>query len=446
MKKTLSILALLAVFTSMATAFEPIDLQTDASVEFGGDVRIRQVYFDNIPIVADPPGVTRGGRNHFFRFRSRFWGQADFGERATLYTRFAHEFRHYEKGTDTSWDWEDELIVDNLYLDINGLLGGRLDARIGRQDLIYGTGKLLLEGTPKDGSRTLYFDAVRLRFNADTKNTLDVLGIYNQPENQLAISSQNRDLTGFDPAFNDLTESGGGLYLMNTQMDAMPFEAYYLYKRESSWVNRQGDRQPGRNVHTIGTRLMPRRQCGTSANLEIAHQFGETSDDRTLQAWMIDAVVRRSIEKLPTQPVIGVGVYHITGNDPETNRDEGWNPLWARFPQYSELYVYAFDAEAAGRWSNVTLPYLSIRCSPTGNSQLALLGGYMLAPERNGPGGGKERGWLGTARYDFTIARQLLTNKDRLFGHLLFEVFEPGNYYNVSDTAFFTRWELSYAF
>lgn len=446
MKYLSGVLVLLALMVQPTRATLPLALEANADVEFGGDLRIRQVYFDNIPIMADPPGVTRGGANHFFRFRSRIWGQADFSDRVTLYSRFTHEFRHYEKGTDTSWDWEDELVVDNLYLDLHELLDGRLDVRVGRQDLIYGTGKLLLEGTPKDGSRTLYFDAVRLRLNAEMNTTVDVLGIYNQPENQLAIGSENRDLTGFDPAYNDLTESGGGLYLQNQQWQAFPFEAYYLYKRESSWIDRNEEGQPGRNIHTVGTRLMPILECGTTANLEVAHQFGETSDDRTLQAWMIDAVVRKPLSRLPTRPEVGIGVYHITGNDPTTERDEGWNPLWARFPQYSELYVYAFDAEAAGRWSNVTLPYLTLRCSPTETSQLALLGGYMMAPERNGPGGGRERGWLGTARYDFSLGRQMLTTKDRLFGHLLAEVFEPGDYYQVDDTAFFVRWEISYAF
>ncbi len=41
------------------------------TLRWGGDIRIREEMFDNIPIKADPPGVTRGGMNDFFRFRTR---------------------------------------------------------------------------------------------------------------------------------------------------------------------------------------------------------------------------------------------------------------------------------------------------------------------------------------------------------------------------------------
>lgn len=434
--------------TCVATAetAEPLSLKTTADVEFGGDIRVRQVFFDDIPIIADPPGVTRGGENHFFRIRSRVWSKADFSENVGVYGRFVNEWRYYITGDDSNWDFPDEAIVDALYIDINGLFNDLLDVRLGRQDLIYGTGKLILEGTPKDGSRTLYHDAVRLRFYPWENNIVDVLGIYNQPENQLEIKSEDRDLTGRDPAFNDLTESGGAIYLMNSQIEGLPFEAYYIYKHESWWTDRTGTNQPARDTHTIGTRWMPKTDGGLSANIELAQQFGDTADDRTIQAWMADAVIRQQFQGVRTEPIVGLGIYHLTGNKVDTRRDEGWNPLWARWPQYSELYVYAWDAEAAGRWSNVTMPYVSLSLKPTGESRLSLLLGRMTAPERDGPGGGSERGWLGTARYDFAIGNRWVTDKDRLFGHLLLEVLEPGNYYEVSDTAYFARWELSYAF
>lgn len=442
--KTLVIGAALITTVCFVKA-EPLKLNATADCLFGGDIRIRQVHFDEIPIIADPPGVTRSGENYFFRFRTRLWARANFSEKVGIYTRLVNEFRYYDKPDNNSMDWPDEAVVDALFLDVNGMFGGLLDARIGRQDIIYGTGKLVLEGTPKDGSRTIYHDAARLSLHTAEKNTIDIFGIYNQPENQLAISSENRDLTGNDPAFNDMTESGGGIYLMNKQIAACPFDAYYMYKRESSWVNRSEEDQPGRNVHTVGTRLMPQTTGGTSANIEMAAQFGETSDDRDIEGWMADAVIRQQFKTRGT-PVLGLGVYHISGDDPATEKDEGWNPLWARFPQYSELYVYAFDAEAAGRWSNVTMPYVSLSCNPSAGSKLALLAGHMSSPEENGPGDGDERGWLGTARYDITLGKGMLTAKDKLFGHLVVEVLEPGDYYNVDNTAHFARMELSYAF
>ena len=135
--------------------------------EWGGDVRVRQVHFDDIPIIADPPGVTRGGENHFFRFRTRIGGAMHCGEDVCVKARVVNEFRHFEDpdmdaaADVSSWEFPDELIVDNLYLDLKNMLDDKLDLRLGRQDIIYGTGKVFLDGTPKDGSRTIYNDAVK---------------------------------------------------------------------------------------------------------------------------------------------------------------------------------------------------------------------------------------------------------------------------------------------
>ena len=53
---------------------------------------------------------------------------------------------------------------------------------------------------------------------------------------------------------------------------------------------------------------------------------------------------------------------------------------------------------------------------------------------------------LGTLRADFTLGRNILSEKDRLFGHVIAEVLDPGDYYLVDDTAHFLRWEMSYSF
>lgn len=70
----------------------------------------------------------------------------------------------------------------------------------------------------------------------------------------------------------------------------------------------------------------------------------------------------------------------------------------------------------------------------------------MYAPEENGPGDGNRRGNLYTARYDFPIADGLLAKSDRMYGHLLAECLDPGDYYKVDHTAYFLRWELVYSF
>lgn len=443
----------------------------DMNLRGGADIRIREEYFDDIPIIADPPGVTRGGENDYFRFRVRAWAEADLMKNVTLKARLVDEMRLWAKpdaptAQASSYDPPDEWVLDNLYVDIKGLANDKLDLRIGRQELIYGTGKIILEGTPKDGSRTIYHNAIKATVKTCPASTLDIIGIYNPPEDDLAIDSAERDLTGFTGYPNDLTESGGGLYLKSQKSKEMPFEAYLLYKNESDWV------QAGRtnssllpwqtldvsnpakieiknesaDIGTIGTRLLPAFSERLKGNIELAYQFGQRGDE-DISAFMIDAFLIYSCPMMEDmKPAIDYGIYYLSGDDPATAKDEGWDPLWARWPQYSELYVYAWDAEGAAKWSNLAMPHAGLTLSPTKRLKTSALVGYMFAPEENGPGGGDERGLLAVLKGEFTIKEKWLTDKDKLAGHLWLEMVDPGNYYNVDDTAVFARWQVTYEF
>ena len=462
--KSFSILAtgliavsVLAQQTDAPPADAPLveDAPKAPALAWGADLRIREEAFDDIPILADPPGITRGGGNNYFRIRSRLWGSAT-GDAITLYGRLVNEFREYlEPDASSAWDWPDELVVDQLYLDLKGLADGTFDVRIGRQDMRLGAGRILLEGTPKDGSRTLYFDAARVTWHLDGMATLDAFGIYNQARSYLDIGPLDRDNTGFDKYYNDLTESGGGLYATLKRLPRMPVECYYIFKDESAWNSfASGDppqpvKQLGRQTHTIGTRLLPGLNAQIGFEFEGAAQFGETDDKRDISGYLGygAAIWTLPVEIAKARPTLTAGLYYLSGDDSGTaDKDEGWNPLWSRYPQFSELYIYAFDAEKAGYWSNVLYPSLSAAIKFSYFHKLSLSAGVMYAPEENGPGDGNRRGNLYTARYDFPIADGLLAKSDRMYGHLLAECLDPGDYYKVDHTAYFLRWELVYSF
>jgi Alginate export len=404
---------------------------------FGGDIRLREVYFDNIPYTNG--GEARGGVNHFQRYRTRLWGEYHRNDGFMVRTRLVNEFRTYLEPNNNSWNSVDEIVIDNLFFDWKW---NDWTLRFGRQDLIYGTGKLILDGTPKDGSRTIYFDAVKLTYSGFADTTVDFLLINTNAQDPIAIHSEDRDIVGFAGGnAYDGTESGGGVYVKNKSIEKLPFEAYYLVKtheQDVAFLN-NNDR------HTIGARLMPVFATHLNGNLEAAYQFGND-----ISAFMIDAKAVLHIEPLAAQKArIGLGWYYLSGDDPETSKDEGWNPLWSRWPQYSELYVYAFDTDGAGRWSNLNMPYIDFSISPIEKLRIDLLLGYMWAPEDNGAGGGNDRGLLITCKNSFTLKKKLFTSKDKLSGHLLFEFLEPGNYYTDDQqdhTASFLRAELSYSF
>lgn len=431
MKKRVACLVFGVVLCTVAS--EP-----DPAWSAGGDIRLRTVHFERIPLSSGT--TSRGGVNHFQRYRFRLWAGYELSEQAQLYGRLANEFRTYVSPSTGPWKAPDEVVIDNLYLDWSA---GDWSLRVGRQDLIYGTGKLILDGTPKDGSRTLYFDAVKATYHGLDKTEIDFFAMYTRAKDPLAINSQNRDIVGFagNNAYKG-AEAGGGVYLKSSRFEALPFELYTLVKTREQ---HDAPAVPITNTRTVpGFRIMPVFSETLDANLEVAGQFGTR-----ISAYMVDSALNwhpPALEEI--RGTLSAGWYHLSGNREGTGRDEGWNPLWARWPQYSEMYVYAYDTDGAGRWSNISMPHAGVRVHPLDKLRTDLMLGWMMAPEKTGPGGGRNRGMLATLWNRFTLRENWLAQNDRLFGHVLLEVLEPGNYYRAEQrhTAFFARLELSYSF
>jgi hypothetical protein len=400
-------------------------------------LRLREEYFNNIH--ADRTGAeVANDENNYFRARTRAWMKWDIAQPASVCFRLANEFRYYmepdttESGTSRAqvrkWKFPDQLVVDNFYLDLKGILGGKTDIRIGRQDLTYGTGKLVLDGTPNDGSRTIYTDAIKVTCKRIPKTTVDFFGIYNSTNNNLAVGDDHELTYG--------KEKGCGVYLVNKAAESVPFELYYMLKREDSYVFK-GTTNTTRDINTIGFRVMP-KAGRLSANLEVAYQYGE-DDVRDVSGTMVDALVSYQLSDSKQKPTVGVGCYYLSGNKPGTAEDEGWNPLWARYPQNSDLYVFAYGAPAQARWSNITMPFVRATASLTKEIRVKAQISDVTAPEDDGPGPGNRRGLLYQVNAEFDICKGLT-------GHVLADILKEGDYYNTYETEIFARWQLMYVF
>lgn len=457
---------------NMTRADEPAPPQ---DFRFGADERIRQEYFDHVPNKADTPPYAKQGENNYFRFRTRLWMEQDLSPEATFRVRVVNESRSWnypdvsQRPQRSTSEWPDELVFDNLYLDARNLAGGSLDLRIGRQDLNYGDNFVLNEGTPGDGSRTLYFNAVKATWKAIPKTEMDVFGIYNESEDELAVNSADRDLSGFPRAGEGVTESGGGLYLRNKSNPDLPLEAYAIYKREGAYEQTAAKNADGafiapsvawqtldeprgviknaqNDTETLGVRLMPVFSETVKGNLELAGQLGRRGD-ADMHGFMANAYLVKSLTTLPSKPSFKAGVLCLSGNDPATEDDEGWNPLWARSPQWSEVVVITWELEeSVNRWSNLLAPSVEVSATPCAPWKTTASLYYLSALEKDGSGGGRERGWLAKWRNEFTLAENWLAKKDKLTSHILLEALDPGDYYTVDDTAVYARWEVAYAF
>lgn len=466
-----------AMMTALALSLLPGWGQAEPArhFRFGADERIRQEYFDHIPVKAGLNPYAKQGENNYLRFRTRLWMEEDLSPDVTARVRLASECRSWNypdvstRPPRASSEWPDEWVLDNLYLGIRKLLDGHLDLRVGRQELSYGARNVIYDGTPGDGTRTLYFNAVKATWTGIPGTELDAFGIYNEPEDELAIHPVDRDLSGYPKSREGVTESGGGLYARNRSLPEIPVEAYLVFKREGEWEQNAAKDADGafvepscawqeldtargvvRNaqleVGTLGVRAMPSFTRSLAGEFELAGQVGQRGTVDT-RGFMANAYLTYTLANLRGKPAIKGGISCLSGDDPDTEEDEGWNPVWARHTQWSDVIVATWDAEeSVNRWSNLIAPSLEASASPFPRWKTIAVVSYLQAFEDDGSGDGRSRGWLAKWRNEFTFAEGWLAAKDKLTAHIHVEVLDPGDYYRVDDTAFFARWELNYAF
>jgi len=454
--KKLCTLAIFAGLVCSAGAQENAVLdQKEKGLEFdlGGDLRIRQELIDNIPT-----GKGTMPNQNYFRIRPRVWGEAKY-ENFRLYTRLTDEFREYiQPSNSRKYKTPDEVVVDNLYLDANDLFDGWLDVRAGRQDLAYGSGRVILDGTPFDGSRTIYMDAIKatINFDEEKKNTLDILAIYNRPDNELSMGGlegqTDRQLTSINPRSKNLTEWGGGLYFKSKELEEMPFDLYWMYKRESK-ADLNGSKIPGRWFNTWGIRLMPKYTETISGEFEGAVQAGQQDGGASTHGYMGFAAVKYTpAVEWTMRPFVKGGIYYLSGDKDRGagHGDSAWDPVWSRWPQISELYVLNFK-DGAGYWTNLIYPHVETGFDISKMHKLLATAGPMYADEKDGLGGGSGDlyGWLGTICYDFPIMTDVFGRDDQrgnVTGRLQAEVLDPGDYYMTDTVAYFFRWQIMAAF
>ena len=327
--------------------------------------------------------------------------------------------------------------------DARKLFDGLIDTRLGRQDFVYGTGKILADGTPLDGSRTFFADGAKVTFKFEG-HSLDLLGLYTAQQPQPVINNQDTNLIETD-------QWAAGLYGKYNRFEQVPFEYYWIYKHEDDTATSY--KVAGKyvladaNFSTFGFRVMPKFGYGLTGNLEVATQVGDQGED-DVNGTMVDSSLSFAPPGfLPDfKPLLKVGYWYLSGNEPDSTSNEGWHPVYGRQPQdnWGELLGYTLIGSqySVFGWSNFSTPFVTLEASPLQKTRLILRYSWVGAEQDDGLGGGDgtNRGGLFFALFTFDINPQLK-------GHLWGEWFDPGNYY--ADTArgdSFLRLNLEYSF
>ncbi len=403
--------------------------------EWGVDVRVRSETWDNIIDFNQPTDDFR----EQVRFRTRAWLKLPLHQDFEFFVKIANEFRYQPSPSlDISGD---EVVFENLYLDFRKVIVPGLSIRVGRQDLMRGEGFILFEGTPGDGSRTQYFNAADIAYQV-RKSKVELIGILNPSQEQYlpGINRQVKYLTEWD-------EQAIGAYYTGRDLKTTDFDAYYFYKKEvnDSRPTTSPLYQPDRHVNTAGGRAVHRFPKSFTGTGEFALQWGAQHPSTSIRAWGGYGYVKRTFGARLAPYLLG-GIWALSGDNPNTpNKVEGWDPLFSRWPKWSELYLYTLIPEkGVGYWSNDRFTQVEGGFSPW--KPISVRATWYHHDAFHPHPGTPAIFSSGTVRGDdVQVYGEFVINK-HLKGHLLYDAFLPGSFYAGTSSGYFLRGEMSYSF
>ncbi|HOW43303.1 MAG TPA: alginate export family protein [Candidatus Omnitrophota bacterium] len=455
MRRILLVLGVLGVLGGLLVPPARAEGQ-DFKYKWGFSERLRHEYWKNNRDMENT--YYDGGDRNYFRIKTSVWGQMDFKDLAGVFVKLSNENKAYMllgSGSGATsrkmyynghnhWD-PDEVIFDNLYLDLKRPAGIPWTFRIGRQDLMnqYGENFMICDGNPGDGSRTFYFNAIKASWTVDEKNVLDLVYI-NNPRDDIFLPVFNEDKTPI--ALNTTDENGFVAYLKNKSWENVSFEPYFMYKKEAADYG-SGLQSRKSRIFTPGA-FVKYTVAPWTYRLQLAKQYGSYGDDdrnATGGYFFVD----RDFKDAKWQPQLTAGFAYLSGDKKSTVDNEGWNPLFSRFPLYSELYGQSFQGESGNSyWTNLEMLRCGVTVVPSAKMKFNVSYSLLRANELvtasaaySLTGRGQTRGHLILTKLDYVF------NK-RLTGYVMADYFLPNHtfYTQEADPAVFVRTQLEYKF
>jgi len=399
-------------------------------VSFGADFRFRLTYDNNLRLDKDAIGHER----FWSRYRGRVWTKITPFENFDVNLRIVTEPRIYCKPESMEDQTiRQEVIFDKLNIAWSEVLGLPLTLKIGRQDIKLADGWLVIEGTPRDGTRTFFFDAVRATWDAkDIKTTFDLIAIRNHANSSWFIRPFNdRDL---DLIEHD--ETGAIFYASNKSLENTTLDGYFIYKRDDRTAN-NGNHS---DIYTFGARGAGTVGEHWKYRLQGAPQWGH-KNGVNICAFGADSELAYHLNDKHNN-AFRVGYEFRSGR---SDQNGAFDILWGRYPHWSNIfndYLSGLETLVSGP-SNYHRVSFGWGCDLI--EKLSLAANYHLVFAHQNPfsgatgfsSDGKFRGQVLTGRLKYAF-------NEHVSGHLTGEFFCPGNYYDDArnDPALFLRYEI----
>lgn len=417
--------------------------------KWGADQRIRGIWDKNLTTVDEGAGDER----FWQRYRTRLWGTITPFEDLDINLGLAWEWRNYcrPKGPRRDTDM-DEVVFETVNVSWKKAFGLPLTITVGRQNIL-GINKnrwLIFEGTPLDGSRTIYMDAARFTYEMEEANTtIDAIYVDNSHESDrwlVPINDRDKQVIEHD-------ERGGIIYVSNKSLPNTSIDGYFIVKHDmGSELFPTSDR----TTYTVGARVAgfldePKQW---EYDVQYAQQWGHQEGQGNICAGGALAKLSYSFQD-DWKSKLRWGYEYRSGDDPSTGHKESFDVLWGRYPQWSNIYegyLDTFEGTRPAYAANLHRIRMGYVFSPCGREDMSISTDYhLLLADQNTYGAtgnlkngvrtvtksGCVRGHLVTALWKWDINKHIST-------HLIGEVLFPGDYYTdaKNEPVFFTRYQI----
>jgi len=401
-------------------------------LKVGADLRLRAIWDRNIFFDEQ---VTSSER-FWQRYRARLWAQITPIENVDINIRLVTEPRYYcqPRSMDDHWI-RDEILFDKGNVEWKKILGMPLKIKVGRQDMRLGEGWLVFEGTPLDGSRTIYFDAIRGTYEmADIKTTIDLIYI----DNYANSSQWIRPFCDKDVDLVEQDERGAIAYVSNKSLiPGGQIDGYFILKHDHE--KRTVSAGSEGTIYTIGAMIKGKLDDNWKYYAEAAPQFGHRNGHDLCAFGMNSKVTYDFNDAMKNS--LRVGYEFLSG---DRNHVKNFNRLWGRYPQWSNIfngYADTVDGQRPAQSSNLHRIGVGHTFVPIKDLQVITdyhaLWSNVRANSANVTSDGNFRGHLGTLQVKHKV-------NEHLSHTFTGEVMCPGDYYvdAKKETAAFLRYEI----
>ncbi len=348
------------------------DVGTQKTISFDFSHRMRFVTWDK--------GMrsVNGFPVQFTHNRTRFgstWRPVESLElRATLTNEF---FYWIEYPVERKFN-PDEVIFEHLYVKWKGQPGFPMDITVGRFDMLLGEGFLIMDGTPLDGSRTLYMNGARVDIGAARDHNVTLFYVHQPEQDDILPIVNDRD-----KRLAEYVRNVAGVYYTG-KYSMIDYELYGIHSEGDGPADPENSNASSLNGNrdlTAGTRLVVHVLPDVTCTLEGAVQRGElrveNAESLNRKAWAAHGNVAWNMKSAIDVPVtLRVGMYHYSYDMMSTSHAEPgtygwlflhgqWDPVLGRWPKWNESLMYTKNIlPLPGYWTHMQAPFAEVTATP----------------------------------------------------------------------------------